>query len=199
MNLANTALFLLAAVILLGSPGPAIAALLAVGRAAGFRRSMPFFWGLQAGLALGAAVSAAGLASLLLAFPFAVTAMSAIAALYLLWLAFKIGFAPVGNNESTGGAAATSPWSGFLLGATNPKAYLAFISLMASHMIFPERPSWDAAVKGLWLVLIMIAVDLIWLYFGAVLGSVSLRPDTERALNYAMGATIALTALLPFF
>lgn len=197
MNLTNAALFLLAAVILLGSPGPAIAALLAVGRAVGFRQSMPFFWGLQAGLALGAGVSAAGLASLLLAFPFAVTVMSGIAALYLLWLAFKIGFAPLGGGA--GGASASSAWSGFLLGATNPKAYLAFISLIASHMIFQARPSLDAAVKWSWLVLIMIAVDLIWLYFGAVLGSVSLRPDTERALNYAMGATIALTALLPFF
>jgi hypothetical protein len=63
-----TALFILAATGLLGSPGPAIAALLAIGKTDGFVGSLKFFTGLQLGLGLAAAVSAGGLVAVLLAY-----------------------------------------------------------------------------------------------------------------------------------
>lgn len=61
MDVAETARFLVAAIALLGSPGPAIAALLAVGRAEGWAGGLRFFAGLQIGLASAAAISVVGL------------------------------------------------------------------------------------------------------------------------------------------
>jgi hypothetical protein len=46
----NTGLFTLGAIMLLGSPGPAIAALLAIGKDRGFAGSLRFFWGATARL-----------------------------------------------------------------------------------------------------------------------------------------------------
>src|SRR5690349_15714695 len=52
-------LFLLAAIALLGSPGPVIVSLVATGRKSGFAGSLRYFLGIQAGLALAAGLSAA--------------------------------------------------------------------------------------------------------------------------------------------
>lgn len=195
----NAGLFTLGAIMLLGSPGPAIAALIAIGKDRGFAGSLRFFWGLQIGLAFGAAVSAAGLTSVLLAIPFAATAMTVAATIYLLWLAYTIATAPLtGGPKQSKSAIASSAGGGFLLGATNPKAYLAFMSLMASYAMVPKHPPIDAGMKWLLCVIVMIVVDLIWLWLGAVLGMARLTPMAERTMNVTMGATILLTAGLAF-
>lgn len=186
LSLAHAGLFVLAAVVLLGSPGPGIAALVAVGKTEGLLRGLRFYGGLQAGLALAAAASAAGLFSLVAALPFAVTAMTAAATLYLLVLAWRIATAPV---------AATAA-GGFLLGVANPKAYIAFASLMASTAIIGSDTSADAGLKWLLCVLVMVVVDLLWLWVGVAIERARPRPATERGINLAMGATIAGTALL---
>ena len=145
MNISELLAFLLAAIALLGSPGPAIAALLAVGRVAGWKGSQQFFWGLQLGLASAAGITAVGLFAALTAFPWALVAMSVIATLYLVYLAFKIATSPVGEPEKI---ATQSPKgsAGFLIGITNPKAYLAFASLFASFQIWGQNVFFDVAV-----------------------------------------------------
>jgi threonine/homoserine/homoserine lactone efflux protein len=199
VNLLNLGLFLLASIVLLGSPGPAIAALLAIGKERGFLGSMRFFWGLQLGLAIGAAVSAAGLFSIIQTLPIAITAMTIAATMYLIWLAYKIATSPVGvpQTKQADGFAVKSK-AGFLLGATNPKAYLAFISLMSSYTIIPSHRNADLILKWITCVIVMIVVDLIWLWLGAIVGSANLSPRTERLMNMVMGGTILVTAFLAF-
>ena len=133
MDTVALGLFLTAAVGLLGSPGPAIAALIAVGRARGLVGGLPYFLGLQLGLATAAGITAAGLFSLLAAFPSALRVMTIAATVYLIYLAYKIASSPVGETAQASSGAHSSPAAGFLLGMTNPKAYLAFASLLASY------------------------------------------------------------------
>lgn len=199
IDLFNAGLFSVAALVLLGSPGPAIAALVAIGKDEGFSRGLRFYGGLQVGLALAAAVSALGLSSLITAFPVAAVAMTALATVYLIYLAYKIAASPVGvpDEEKETNLASTS-LGGFLLGVSNPKAYVAFVSLMASYSIVQANASADGALKWLVCVVIMIVVDIIWLWIGAVIQKANLQPRGERILNVAMGATILLTTLLAF-
>ena len=63
------------AIALLGSPGPGIAALLAVGRVEGWG-AWRFYAGLQLGLAMAFGATALGLLTLVEAVPFAVNAMT---------------------------------------------------------------------------------------------------------------------------
>ena len=185
-------LFIVAATGLLGSPGPAIAALLAVGKAEGFTGVLRYYGGLQVGLAAAAAVSAAGLVSLLTAYPPVLHAMSLAAAVYLLYLAWKIASSPVGGDKAGAGRAVqSSPLAAFTLGITNPKAYLAFASLMASYTLVRGDARADGLLKWLLVVLVMIMVDFAWLLAGVALSRASLPPKAEHVLNLVLAAMIA--------
>jgi threonine/homoserine/homoserine lactone efflux protein len=197
MNWLEIGLFSVAALVLLGSPGPGIAALVAVGRALGFAGGLRFYWGLQLGLALAAALSAAGLLSIIRAIPFAAVSLTTTATVYLVWLAYKIAAAPVGSDPiERRTAIVSSGWGGFGLGVTNPKAYAAFVSIMAAYPIVGFNSTADLAVKWSICVVMMMGVDIAWLWVGVVLGKARLRPGPERALNILMGATIIATALV---
>jgi threonine/homoserine/homoserine lactone efflux protein len=199
LDLANLALFTVAAIVLLGSPGPGIAALISVGRHKGFIGGLRFYGGLQAGLAVAAAVSAAGLFSAVQALPFAQRALAIVATAYLLFLAWKIATAPVGDHEAakTSDLAETA-LGGALLGVTNPKAYIAFASLMAAYPIVRQRPPLDLGIKWGVCVVVMVVVDLAWLGLGVAVGKARLSPRAERAMNWIMGGLILATALLAF-
>ena len=198
MDTAALGIFLTAAVGLLGSPGPAIAALIAVGRARGLVGGLPYFLGLQLGLATAAGITAAGLFSLLAAFPSALRVMTIAATVYLIYLACKIASSPVGETAQASNGAHASPAAGFLLGVTNPKAYLAFASLLASYTLIKGSAQQDALAKWFLLVAVMIVVDIVWLYAGVFLRGLMLSPNGERVLNVTLGLTVLIAAGLAF-
>lgn len=190
-------LFWSSATILLGSPGPGIAALIAVGKSRGFAGGLRFFWGLQAGIATAAAVCGLGIFSLVRATPAAMASLSAIGTAYLIWLAYRIGTAPVGSPSSCRPAGFSSTASGgYLLGVTNPKAYIAFVSLMAAYVIVRSNVFADVTLKWLSCVVIVFLVDVVWLWIGAIVGKSELSPRGERVLNIFMGSTVLITALI---
>lgn len=190
----KVALFVAEAAALLGSPGPGIAALVSVGRRSGVRRSLRYFTAMQIGLALAVVLSAAGLMAVALSSPIPVAILAVAGTGYLLFLAVQIALAPVGAGLDAGDA---SPGllGGFLLGVANPKAWLAFIALMASSALVSSRAG-DLALKAALCVVVMIVVDLVWLWFGATTRRLGLGRRSERALNLAMGATIIVAAIL---
>lgn len=195
----NLVLFTIAAVVLLGSPGPGIAALIAVGRGKGFVGGLKFYGGLQLGLAAAAGISAAGLFSAVQALPFAARGLTIVATVYLLYLAWKIATTPVGEaaGDTASGFAETA-LGGVLLGVTNPKAYIAFASLMAAYPIIRGREPLDLGIKWLVCVAVMVIVDLAWLWLGVVVGKARMTPQADRTMNLAMGGLILATALLAF-
>ncbi|MGC1548153.1 MAG: LysE family transporter [Rhodanobacter sp.] len=199
MDLLAIGLFSLSAIALLGSPGPAIAALIAVGRSQGFASGFRYYVGLQFGLAAAAGATAAGLFSMLKAIPSALEVLTVLATAYLIFLAYKIATAPVGATP-TGMAierapAASTARAGFVLGVTNPKAFVAFASLFASRTLMHANPQGDIALKWTLCVLVMIVVDLAWLFVGVVLNRASLSAGKERALNICLAMAILVAAL----
>jgi len=198
MDTVALVIFLTAAVGLLGSPGPGIAALIAVGRARGLVGGLPYFLGLQLGLATAAGITAGGLFSLLAAFPSALRVMTIAATVYLIYLAYKIALSPVGETAQASNGAHSSPAAGFLLGVTNPKAYLAFASLLASYTLIKGSAQQDTFTKWFLLVTVMIVVDIVWLYVGVFLRGLIRSPNSERVLNVTLGLTVLIAAGLAF-
>jgi threonine/homoserine/homoserine lactone efflux protein len=188
-------LFLVSATALLGSPGPGIVALIFVARSEGLSTGLRYYAGLQIGLAAAAAASAAGLFSLFSLVPATAQAMSLIAVLYLLYLAWAIATAPAGSVSGRGRIAA-SPWAGILLGVTNPKAYLAFASLMASATLVKDDPRADDQLKWALCVAVMLVVDLALVLVGVWLRRAGLSRKEERLLNLALAAMIVAAAAL---
>ncbi len=188
-------LFVTSATVLLGSPGPAIAALLAVGKQVGWPGGFRYYLGLQVGLATAAAISAAGLISVLDTSPAISRALSIIATFYLLYVAYAIASAPVGRVAEER-PKSFSPVGGAILGLTNPKAYLAFASLFAAPVHMTHAPPLVVESKWMCCVLVMIVVDLAWLWFGIAIGQATWTNSTERRLNILMGIAVAASAVL---
>ena len=122
----------------MGSPGPATISLAAMGAAFGFRVSLPYLAGIILGTATVLLMIAAGLTTLLLAFPKVLLVVSLIAAAYILYLAWKIATAPVGI-DSNHQEAAPNFTSGFVLAIANPKAFAAIGAVYSGHTLLPEH------------------------------------------------------------
>lgn len=132
--------------------------------------------------------------------PFAAVALKTIATTYLIWLAYKIATTPIGvDGTRLRTAIVSTAWGGFVLGAMNPKAYTAFVSIMGACLIVRSSTLADLAIKWLICVVVMMSVDAAWLWAGVVLGKARLKPGPERALNIVMGGAIVTTALLVLF
>jgi threonine/homoserine/homoserine lactone efflux protein len=187
-------LFIASATALLGSPGPGIAALLAIGRLQGWR-ALRFYAGLQVGLATAFAATALGLLSFLQAVPLAARIMAIASAGYLIYLAYKIATARVGSRLANA-PARSSGMSGFLLGVANPKAYIACAALLASQTLIEHDHPNDVLLKWSLCVIVAVVVDIVWLFVGVRLQRAALKPVTERALNFTLGALILLNGIL---
>jgi threonine/homoserine/homoserine lactone efflux protein len=194
MDWTATWTFVAGATALLGSPGPGIAALLAVGRAEGWGGGLRYYAGLQLGLALACAATAAGLVSLLAVFPFALRVLTILSAVYLIYLAYRIATAAVGRGIERADLR-SSALSGFLLGVANPKAYMAFVSLLASRALVQGSHQSDVLLKWVLCVVVIVVVDLAWLFAGIQLRRLRSSSRAERILNLSLGATVLSAAV----
>ena len=184
--------FAVAAAALLGSPGPGIAALLAVGRARGLFGGIGYLATMQIGLAIAAGLSAAGLVGILQALPWLRHLLTIVSALYLLWLAWQVATAPLGGEIGRAGEQARFPlWGAFTLGIANPKAYLAFASLFGSFVVVPPAGCIaDSLVNCLLFVVVISVVDFEWLLAFSWLGRITLAPKAERRMNVGIALSI---------
>jgi threonine/homoserine/homoserine lactone efflux protein len=190
--------FILAGFALTGSPGPATLSLAATGAAFGARDGLGYMAGIVAGVIAVMALVASGLTGLMLALPGAAPAMAALAAAYIVWLAWRVATAPPLGNHAT--ARPPSIISGFFLALANPKAYAAMAALFSGFVLVHGRPGLDATLKALLLVAITIAVDLAWLVAGSALKRCFREPSVNRVINIAFAvllvASVGLALLL---
>jgi threonine/homoserine/homoserine lactone efflux protein len=199
MNIDYTAslIYVVSATALLGSPGPAIACLLAVGRAEAVSVGVKYLTGMLIGLASAAAICAFGAFSLMEASPLVFRGMSICAAMYLVYLAYKIATSPVGSLKGDKNIP-SSFFAGMFVGLSNPKAYVAFISLFASHALISNAVFSDNLLKWLLTVLVMITVDTAWLFIGVSLKKINFNVAMERAMNVVLGALVLITTIFAF-
>lgn len=185
----SLAAFVIAALALTGSPGPATLGLSAAGAAFGLRRSLALMTGIIVGVLIVFAAAAAGLTGLILAQPLLGPIVKALSVAYMLWLAWSIATAPPLSDAA--GVNAPSFWGGMFLGVGNPKAYAAMAAL-SSGFVLAMEPRADALLKGMILLAVMIAVDVAWLLAGSALARTMRKPAWSRAINIVFA--IALLA-----
>ena len=195
MDIVAAFLFVVSAIGLLGSPGPSIACLLAVGRAETVLVGLRYLTGMLIGLATAAAVCAAGIVSSREALPSLFKVLGIVAGIYLVYLAYKIATAPVGAVRTKRRLPSTF-WHGMIVGLSNPKAYVVFISLFASHILFQNNEFTDNLIKWLLTVAVMIVVDTAWLFVGVYLKKANFNEQFERIMNYTLGAMVLVSTFL---
>lgn len=195
--LANLVVLWLAALPLMGSPGPATLSTAAVGASFGWRRGLPWLAGIVAGTAVVLLLIASGVTAAILAVPALKTAITLLAAAYILWLAWRIATAAPLSNEVAAKAPALP--GAFLLAVANPKAFAAIGAVYASHTVVPGDLALDAAAKIAALVPVIVLVNTVWLLSGTLLAKALRDPRQSRVVNVAFAlllvASVALAVL----
>jgi threonine/homoserine/homoserine lactone efflux protein len=187
--------FLLAGVALAGSPGPATLSLAAAGAAFGARRVVGYLAGIVVGMVGVMAITASGLVGLLLAVPGAMPVVTVVAAIYFVWLAWRIATAPPLAAES----AERKPPSflgGLGLSLVNPKGYAAMAALFSGFVLLRERLALDAGVKIALLTAVIVAVNVLWLLAGAMMTRLFRDPRTNRIVNVAFAVLLLASVVL---
>jgi threonine/homoserine/homoserine lactone efflux protein len=187
--------FVLAAVALAGSPGPATLSLTATGAAFGARRGAAYLAGIVVGMVAVMAIVASGLVGLLLALPGATPVVTVLAAAYFLYLAWRIATAPPLAADTAQRRTPTFV-GGLLLSLVNPKGYAAMAALFSGFVLVQERLALDVAAKMAVLVLIITAVNVAWLLAGAALTRIFRDPRTNRAINVAFAVLLVASVAL---
>jgi threonine/homoserine/homoserine lactone efflux protein len=186
--------FLLASIALAGSPGPATLSLAAAGAAFGARRVAGYFIGIVVGMVAVMAITASGLVGLLLAVPGATPVVTVAAALYFVWLAWRIATAPPLTQEA-GQRRPPSLAGGFALSLINPKGYAAMAALFSGFVLLRDRLPLDIALKIALLTVLITAVNIVWLLSGAMLTRFFREPRSNRIINVVFA--VLLLASVP--
>lgn len=193
----NIVVLLLAAIPLMGSPGPATLSLAAAGSVYGVAPSLWYLAGIIGGTAVVLLLIASGVTGLLFAVPGVLPVLTAAALLYILYLAYKIARAPVLSQGANQGAA-PSLAGGLLLAVGNPKAFAAIGAVYAGVAVVPDLPLWDAVVKVAALSVAIVVINTSWLIAGAALSRFLRHPRIGRVVNVVFALLLVLSVALAF-
>ena len=193
----NIVVLLLAAFPLMGSPGPAVLSVAAIGSAFGLKRGAPYLAGIICGSASVLFLIATGVTGLILSVPSVVGVITVLAAVYILYLAYKIATAPV-VVEAQATARPPSFFSGYFLALANPKAYAAIGAVYSANQIFPSDLYANSIAKLIILSLVIITVNSTWLLFGSALSSVLRDPKKGRIANIMFAVLLIVSVAMVF-
>jgi threonine/homoserine/homoserine lactone efflux protein len=165
MTAATLLVFALALVVAAGSPGPSVAALVARVLTRGFREVLPFLAAMWLGEALWLTCAVAGLAVVARTLGMVFVAIKFIGVAYLLFLAWKMWFAPthISKDELP---SSQSPWrlfgAGLAITLGNPKIMVFYLALLPT-IIDLNRVSPVAWIELTAVtLLVLMSVDLAW-------------------------------------
>jgi threonine/homoserine/homoserine lactone efflux protein len=165
MTLTNLLVFALALTVAAGSPGPSIAALIARVLTNGLRDVLPFLAAMWLGEALWLSCAVAGLAVVARTFGVVFLAIKLIGVAYLLYLAWKMWFAPteVSKGDLPSGQSAWRMFgAGLMVALGNPKIMVFYLALL------PTIVDLNHVGGTAWLELtavtlfVLVTVDLAW-------------------------------------
>ncbi len=177
--------------VLMGTPGPAVISLLYSGINYGFKRSLPFLFGITLGFFGNLVLSALGV-GVVLANEAIFTVLKFALLGYIFYLAYKIATSPpLGENDAS---TPLSFYQGVLLNLLNPKAYVACISAISQ---FSVAENYWPSVR--WIVLINLTLAFIlqgsWCYVGGFLKRLFSHPKWSGWANRALAVVLVLSVL----
>ncbi|MEC9347269.1 MAG: LysE family transporter [Pseudomonadota bacterium] len=191
----NLLILIAAALPLMGSPGPAVLSTAAVASAFGIRACLPWLAGIVLGTATVLGIVASGVAGMVLAVPVLLPVVSVIAALWILWLAWKIATAPPLGRRGPD-VRAPSFAGAYLLAIANPKAYAAIGAVYANVIVVAGDPFGDAVAKVATLSAVIVVVNSAWMLFGAAFARVLSSPRLGRAVNIVFALLLVASVVV---
>jgi threonine/homoserine/homoserine lactone efflux protein len=180
----------IAAGVLLGSPGPATLSLAAVGATSGVSKGLPYLAGILVGLACAMAGAVVGVAAIFVQWPQARIIVQILGALYLAYIAYRIAFAPITNDNNKGESTAPGFRDGVVLNILNPKLYAGFFVLFSQFLLPLPNAAAQYATTAAVMFVIGIVVDSIWLGIGSSIQALFAHPRYARSVRVLFGLSI---------
>jgi len=187
--------FLLAALALTGSPGPNTLALAAVGAAFGRLRGVMYMVGINLGMALVITIVGSGISGFLFALPGAAPVITAVAAVYFVYLAYRIATAPPLEADAEPGNAPRW-YEGVVLSLINPKAYAAMAALFSGFILVAGNPLGDTLTKAAVLMPTIITVNAGWLLAGSALTRFLRQERLSRIINVIFAVLLIISVIV---
>jgi threonine/homoserine/homoserine lactone efflux protein len=185
----------LAASVVMGSPGPATISVTAIGAAFGLRDSLRYAWGIILGTVAVLLVVATGITAILTSMPGVAPVLAVASAAYILYLAFRIATAPPLAARDSGAVLPTF-LGGFLLAVANPKAYVAIAAVLAGSATAVGADALGVPARLAVLALMIVAIHVLWLLAGAAFARYLRQPLASRIINLVFAATLVVTTAL---
>ncbi|HMG50894.1 MAG TPA: LysE family translocator [Inquilinus sp.] len=185
----------LAALVVMGSPGPSTISVTAVGAAFGFRRSLPYVSGLILGTTAVLLAIAAGLVSILLSLPRLAPVLLGLSVAYMIYLAFRIATAPP-LSEPGKDVQAPGLVGGFLLAVANPKAYLAIAAVFTGTTLAVDSRLTETVIKTAVLTGMIVLIHVAWLVAGSAFARLLRQPTASRIANLLFAAILLATTAM---
>ncbi|MCB1384377.1 MAG: LysE family translocator [Nitratireductor sp.] len=195
MTLESILLFTLALVVVTGSPGPSIAALVARVMQQGAASVLPFLAAMWVGEVIWLTAAILGLSAIAEAFHHLFLAIRYAGVAYLVYLAWRMWHSPVAEDVGDDLPRAESPgalfFSGLAVTIGNPKIMVFYLALLPGLI--------DVAAIGFadWLILASIAlavcaaVDLSWLSFASLARRFFRSRSGRRIVNRVSATAMA--------
>jgi len=186
--------FALALIVAAGSPGPSIAALVARVLTGGLRSVLPFLAAMWLGEALWLACAVAGLAVLAHTFALLFLILKFAGVAYLLWLAWRMWFAPA-DVRAAALPANRSPWRMFGAGLAvtlgNPKIMIFYLALLPTLVDLSHVGVLAWLELTLTMLAVLSAVDLGWALVAHRARKLLTSRRAVRAANRASATLLA--------
>ena len=201
MTLEQLAGFAVFAFVACVTPGPNNLLLIAIGGSRGILRGLPALMGIASGFAVMLFLVAIGVGGTVLALEHFAGAVRVAGAAFLLWLAWKIASAPVGNAGGSSAAAPQRRDSMGLVGAVffqwiNPKAWLVCAAAISTYLSPGEDLVLQASTFAMVFIVAGFAGSFPWLAFGSFVRRLLRNPGQARAFNVVM-AVLLVVSMIP--
>ncbi|MDR0806390.1 MAG: LysE family translocator [Enterobacteriaceae bacterium] len=158
----------------------------------GFARAMPLLIGIMIGMQLLLLLMAAGVGTLITAYPSLHTTLKIFGSVYLVWLAWKITTSRYEKLETDKGT--TKPvrlYQGLLLQALNPKAWLMSIGSVASYSLAGSWYSASIIAISIAMFAVNLVAGIIWMGFGSAISRLLRNRVSWAIFNVSMGILTA--------
>lgn len=194
MEITSLLIFAGALLVAAGSPGPSIAALVARVISRGFRDVFPFLAAMWIGEAIWLSMAVFGLAFVAQTFHFAFVVVKWLGVAYLAFLAWKMWTAPVAVRDGEL-PRDDSPARLFLAGMAvtlgNPKIMMFYLALLPTIIDLGAVTLLGWAELTLTMALVLIAIDLAWVFAAAQARRLLKSQRAMRIANRVSATTMA--------
>jgi len=130
-----------------------------------------------------------------LAIPGAAPVIMALAAVYFIYLAYRIAVSPPLQSDAL---TDTEPkwFEGVLLSLVNPKGYAAMAAMFSTFTLLNSSTMADGLLKAALLMLVIIFVNICWLFAGVAMTRFLQDERSSRLLNIVFAIALLLSVLV---